>query len=415
MFKAHFTGLFPALKHRNYKIYRTGQMVSLVGTWMQQLAMSWMVYRLTNSAFWLGIAGFSSQIPMFFFGLFAGLIVDHVDRHKLLVWTQSLSALQAFTLAFLTISGRINLTDLIVLNFSLGLINCFDITGRQSFVIQMVKDRADLPNAIALNSSVVNLTRLIGPAIAGAAIASLGEGMCFLLNGASYLAVLLALFSIRVDKINSPRFDVKKIFKNIEEGYHATFKNESIRSIIILAAIISFFGSPFINILPAVAAKLPNGGAKTLGWISAATGLGSLVAALFLALKKGPPKLAGVIGAGAVIIGIFLISLGKSDSLPLVVISVFFSGMGLMLQLSASNAAIQILVRDDLRGRVFSFFTLAMFGAGPFGSLLMGYCGEHFGLTWTFMACGIFCTLGSFYFYKKIQTINQSLQLHLAK
>jgi MFS family permease len=407
--------MFPALKHRNYKIYLSGQMISLVGTWMQQLAMSWMVYRLTNSAFWLGFAGFSSQIPMFFFGLFAGVIVDHVDRHKLLLWTQSLSALQAFTLAFLTLTNRINLTELIVLNFSLGLINCFDITGRQSFVIQMVKDKNDLPNAIALNSSVVNLTRLIGPAIAGAAIATLGEGVCFLLNGASYLAVLIALFSIKVEKVKPLHFDIKKIFKTMEEGYHATFSNESMRAIIIFAAIISFFGSPFINILPAVAAKLPNGGAKTLGWISAATGFGSLIAALFLALRNGPPKLAGVIGMGGILMGVFLISLSQSHSLPFVIFSVFFSGMGLMLQLSASNAVIQILVRDDLRGRVFSFFTLAMFGAGPFGSLLMGYTGEHFGLNYTFMVSGLMCIVGSFYFYKKVKTINQALQHHLAK
>jgi MFS family permease len=171
--------MLPALKHRNYKVYLSGQFISLIGTWMQQIAMSWLVFRLTNSAFWLGISGFASQIPMFLFGLFAGVIVDHVDRHKLLFWTQGLSALQAFILAALTFSGKINLTQLIILNFTLGMINCFDITGRQSFVIQMIKNKKDLPNAIAINSSIVNMTRLIGPAIAGATIAAVGEAMCF--------------------------------------------------------------------------------------------------------------------------------------------------------------------------------------------------------------------------------------------
>lgn len=407
--------LFPALKHRAYKIYLSGQMVSLIGTWMQQLAMSWMVYKLTKSAFWLGFAGFSSQIPMFFFGLFAGVIVDHIDRHKLLIWTQSLSALQAFILAYLTLSGKITLVQLIILNFSLGLINCFDITGRQSFVVQMIKDRKDLPNAIALNSSVVNLTRLIGPAIAGAAIASIGEGMCFLINGISYLAVLAALFSIHVEKVNPAVLDVKKIFNSINEGFSAVFKSDSMKAIMLFVAIISFFGSPFINILPAIAATLPSGGAKTLGWLSASTGLGSLVAALYLAFREGPPKLAHIINAGGIFMGIFLLTLARSHTLFTVLISVFMTGLGMMFLMSTSNAVIQILVEDQKRGRVISIFTLAMFGAGPFGSLAMGYAGEHLGLMPTFTVCGVMCLLGSLYFYRQVRSINEQLLLQSPK
>lgn len=405
--------MFPALKHRNYKIYLSGQFVSLIGTWMQQLAMSWMVYRLTNSAFWLGVSGFSSQIPMFIFGLFAGVIVDHVDRHKLLIWTQSLSALQAFALAALTFSGKINLTELILLNFTLGIINCFDITGRQSFVVQMVKNKEDLPNAIALNSSIVNMTRLIGPAIAGATIATVGEGMCFLLNGISYIAVLIALFSIRVDKLKKKKFKIKKIFESISVGYHSTFDNSSIKAVILFVAFISFFGSPYINIFPALAASLPNGGAHTLGWISAATGLGSLVGALYLTYRKGPPDLGAIIAFGGLNMGAFLIVLSRVHVLPFVLVSVFMTGLGMMLQMSSTNTIIQTLVEDDKRGRVISFLTLALFGTAPFGSLLMGSMAEHLGLANTFLINGSICLIGAYFFIKQAPSINAHIIDHV--
>lgn len=405
--------MFPALKHRNYRIYLSGQFVSLIGTWMQQLAMSWMVYKLTNSAFWLGISGFSSQIPLFLFGLFAGVIVDHVDRHKLLIWTQSLSALQAFTLAALTFSGKINLTELIILNITLGLINCFDITGRQSFVVQMVKNKKDLPNAIALNSSIVNLTRLIGPAIAGASIAVVGEGVCFLLNGISYIAVLIALFFIRVDKLKSKKFDINKIFENITIGYRSTFGNSSIKAVILFVAFISFFGSPYLTLLPAIAANMPNGGAHTLGWITSATGLGSLVGALYLAYRKGPPDLGGIIAYGGLMMGIFLIVLSRVHDLPLVLFAVFMTGLGLMLQMSSTNTIIQTLVEDDLRGRVMSFLTLGLFGTAPFGSLLMGFMAEHLGLGMTFLINGACCSLGAYFFIKEANRINAHIFDHV--
>lgn len=398
--------MFPALKHRNYKIYLSGQFVSLIGTWMQQLAMSWMVYKLTNSAFWLGVSGFSSQIPLFLFGLFAGVIVDHVDRHKLLIWTQSFSALQAFILAALTFSGKINLTALIILNITLGLINCFDITGRQSFVVQMISNKKDLPNAIALNSSIVNLTRLIGPAIAGASITIFGEGICFLLNGISYIAVLIALFSIKVDKGKSQKFHLQKIINSLLVGYHATFGNSSIKAVILFVAFISFFGSPYITLFPAIAANLPNGGVHTLGWISSATGLGSLLGALYLAYRKGPPDLGGIIAFGGLNMGVFLVVLSRVHDLPLVLLAVFMAGFGLMLQMSSTNTIIQTLVDDNIRGRVMSFLTLALFGTAPFGSLLMGYMAEHLGLETTFLINGTICSVGAYFFIKEANGIN---------
>ena len=405
--------MLPALKHRNYKVYLSGQFISLIGTWMQQIAMSWLVFRLTKSALWLGISGFASQIPMFIFGLFAGVIVDHVDRHKLLFWTQGLSALQAFALAALTFSGKINLTQLIILNFTLGIINCFDITGRQSFVIQMIKDKKDLPNAIAINSSIVNMTRLIGPAIAGATIAAIGEAMCFLLNGLSYIAVLIALFTIKVDKVKKLDFDIKKIFSNIKIGYHSTFSNPSISAVIILVAFYSFFGVPYINFMPALASKLPNGGAHIFGWISASTGLGSLVGALYLAYREGPPDLGGIIGFGGLTMGLFLVVLSQVSSLPLILFSVFMIGLGIMLQLSSTNSVIQTLVEDDKRGRVLSFLTLALFGTAPFGSLLMGSMAESIGLGKTFLITGLVCFIGALFFIKKSAQINAHIIRHV--
>ncbi|MDD4974072.1 MAG: MFS transporter [Bacteriovorax sp.] len=403
----------PALKHKNYKIYLSGQFVSLIGTWMQQLAMSWMIYRLTNSAFWLGVSGFASQIPLFLFGLFAGVIVDHVDRHKLLIWTQSLSALQAFILAALTFSGKINLTELIMLNFTLGLINCFDITGRQSFVVQMIKKHEDLPNAIALNSSIVNMTRLIGPAIAGASIALVGEGMCFLINGVSYIAVLIALFFIKVEKVKNKKFRINKIFENISIGYHSTFDNSSMSFVILFVAFISFFATPYLNLLPALAATLSGSGAHTLGLLSASTGLGSLVGALYLAYRKGPPDLGGIIAFGGLNLAVFLVVLSRVQFLPYILIATFMAGLGMMLQLSSTNTVIQILVEDDKRGRVMSFLTLALFGTAPFGSLLMGYMAEHLGLHMTFLINGLISVVGAYFFVSKASSINAQIIEHV--
>jgi MFS family permease len=405
--------MFPALKHRNYKIYLSGQFVSLIGTWMQQLAMSWMVYKLTKSAFWLGVSGFSAQIPMFIFGVFAGVIVDHVDRHKLLIWTQSLSAIQAFTLAALTLSGKITLAELIILDFTLGLINCFDITGRQSFVVQMIKGKEDLPNAIALNSSIVNMTRLIGPAIAGATIAAFGEGVCFLINAFSYLAVLAALFSIKVDKLPKKKFVVKKIFDSISVGIHATFDNPSIGTVIFFLSFIGFFGAPYINLFPAIAGTVPNGGAHTLGWISAFAGLGALTSALYLALRKGPPRLGKAIAFGGVNMGLFLVVLSRVHILPLILISVYMTGMSMMLLMGSTNTIIQTLAEDDKRGRIMSFLTLALFGTAPFGSLLMGTMAEHLGLPTTFMIDGIICMIGAYFFMKRATRINTHVVEHV--
>ncbi|MBC7428957.1 MAG: MFS transporter [Bacteriovorax sp.] len=398
---------FPALEHKDYRVYMSGQFISLIGTSMQQLAMSWMIFKLTNSPLWLGIAGFSAQLPMFIFGLFAGVIVDHVDRHKLLIWTQALAALQAFVLAALTFSGKITLTHLIILDFTLGTINAFDMTTRQAFIVQIVKHKKNLPNAIAINSSVINLTRLLGPAIAGMMIAMVGEGMCFLFNGLSYIAVLSALLILKVDPYVPPEFNRHKIISGIKTGYEATFKNPHIRSILIFLIFISFFGMPYTTFFPAIANKVPNGGAHALGWISSCVGVGSLLSALWLSNRQGAPTLARVVGISGMAFAVFLIVLSRLDNFQFILFSVFTTGMSMMLQLASSSTIIQSTVDDDKRGRVMSFFNVSLLGILPFGSLLMGYSAEHLGLHTAFLINGSICLVGAFLFYKKAPKINE--------
>jgi MFS family permease len=399
---------FPALKHKNYRVYISGQFISLMGTSMQQLAMSWMIYRMTNSPMWLGIAGFSAQIPMFIFGLFAGVIVDHVNRHKLLIWTQVLACLQAFALAALTFSGKVTLTQLIILDFTLGTINAFDMTTRQAFVVQIVKGKKDLPNAIAINSSVVNLTRLLGPAFAGAMIAYVGEGMCFLINGISYIGVISALLYLKVDPHVAVEFNYKKAISGLKVGFNATFRNENVRNILTFLAFISLFGIPYTSFFPALAAKVPNGGAHALGWITSCVGIGSFLSALYLSNRKGLPTLARIVGAAGIAFSIFLIILSRLDNFQFILLSVFTTGMTMMLQLASSNTMIQSTVDDDKRGRVLSFFNVSLLGIAPFGSLLMGFSAEHLGLHTALLINGCICLIGATYFYlTKAKQINE--------
>ena len=392
---------FPALQHKDYRIYISGQFISLMGTSMQQLAMSWMIYKMTNSPMWLGIAGFSAQLPVFIFGLFAGVIVDHVNRYKLLLWTQILAGIQAFVLAALTFSGKITLTQLIILDFTLGTINAFELTTRQAFIVQIVKNKKDLPNAIGINSSVTNLTRLLGPAFAGMMIAMVGEGMCFLINGISYIGVITALLFLKVAPYVPVEFHARKIFSSLKIGFEATYKNENIRNILIFLSFISFFGLPYTTFFPAIAAKVPNGGSHALGWITSCVGIGSFISALYLSNRKGQPTLAKIVGGAGIAFSLFLIILSRLDNFHFILFSVFTTGMTMMLQLASSNTMIQSTVDDDKRGRVLSFFNVSLLGVLPFGSLMMGYSAEHLGVHSALLINGFICLIGSIYFFRK--------------
>lgn len=402
---------FPALKHKNYRIYISGQFISFMGTSMQQLAMSWMIYKLTNSPFWLGFAGFIAQLPMFLFGLFAGVIVDHVNRHKLLMWTQALAGLQALVLAALTFTGHITLAHLLILDFTLGTINAFDMTTRQAFVVQIVKGKQDLPNAIAINSSVTNLTRLLGPAFAGFLIAYVGEAWCFLINGISYIAVLAALFYMKVDPYIPVVFHPKKILTGLKVGFDSTFKNENTRNILFFLSFLSFFGMPYVVFFPAIAANIPNGGSHALGWITSAVGVGSFLSALYLSSRKNKPTLARIVGAAGMIFGLLLIILSRVNNFYFILFCVFSTGMAMMMQLASSNTMIQSTVDDDKRGRTLSFFNVSLLGVVPFGSLIMGYSAEYLGLHTALLINGIIMLIGASIFFTKGHKINEFVMM----
>lgn len=401
---------FPALKNKNYRIYIGGQSLSLIGTFMQQLAMSWMIFKLTNSPMWLGIAGFCAQIPMFLFGLFAGIIVDHVNRHKLLMWTQALAAIQALLLAALTLSGTVTIYHLLALEFFLGTVNAFDMTTRQAFVVELIENKKDLPNAIAINSSVMNLSRLLGPAIGGSMIAFIGEGMCFLLNGISYISVLTALYFMKVKSYVPPKFRINETLKELNIGFEAIFKNPHNRAIIFFLTFVSFFGMPYTAFFPALAQKAHNANASALGLIGSCVGVGSLISALYLSSRRGKPTLAKSVAISSVVFAFTLILISRVSFFPIILLGVFMTGMTLVMQLASCNTMIQSTVDDDKRGRVMSFFNVSLLGITPIGSLLMGYTAEHLSLETALLINGCFCLIGALLFWRKSVVINDYIE-----
>lgn len=399
--------IFPALENKNFRIYIGGQSISLIGTFMQQLAMSWMIYHLTQSPKWLGIAGFTAQIPTLIFGLFSGVIVDHVNRHRLLMLTQCLAALQAITLAVLTLTGTVALWHLLALEFFLGTVNAFELTTRQAFVVQLIDNKKDLPNAITINSSVIQLSRLLGPAIGGSLIAIIGEGMCFLINGISYLSVFFALYSMKVKEYIPPKFERNKFLHELNVGFKTIYSNPNNRAIIIFLLIISFFGMPYAAFFPALAQKAANPSAQALGWISSCVGVGSLMSALYLSTRKGSPTYAKVASFAAFLFAIALLSISFLNSFAIILFFVFLTGATLVLQLASCNIMIQSTIDDDKRGRVMSIFNISLLGVAPLGSLLMGYVAEHLSLEKAMLINAIFCLLGALYFLSKSNKVNE--------
>ncbi len=402
--------MFKSLKHKNYRIYLSGQMISLIGTWVQSLATSWLVYSLTKSTFMLGLTAFSTQIPTFILSIFTGVYVDHVKKHKLLIWTQSLAMIQALVLAFLSYTHWINIYVIILLNFFLGTINAFDMNARQSFVVYMVPDRKDLANAIALNSTIANGTRLIGPMLAAIAIASFGVTICFTINAISFIAVLFALLRIKVNEPENKKLITKKIFENFKVGYNATFNHPAISSLILFLVTSSFFGMPYINLFPAIGHNVGLNSSKGLGIITTMNGIGSLIAAIFLAKRKGPADLAKIIGWGGLLLGVFVASCLLIPNYYWLLICVMVAGFGLMLQLSATNTMVQTLAEDEKRSRILSFMLFSMMGISPFGSLILGALSERIGIKITFIISGLCCAFFAVIFLKNADRINRSIQ-----
>jgi len=361
-----------ALRHRNYKLFFFGQGMSLIGTWMQRIALGWLVYRLTGSEMLLGVVGFAGQIPTFLIAPFAGVLADRTDRRKLLVVTQVLAMLQAFVLAGLTLGGAVATGHIIVLSAVLGVINAFDIPIRQSFVVEMLESRQDLPNAIALNSFLVNGARLVGPSLAGLLIAGVGEGICFLLNGMTFLAVIAALLAMRLNPVTR-HAGKSHVLHNLREGLVYAFHVVPIRAILLLLATISLLGTSYSVLMPVFAKDILHGGPKTLGFLMAAGGIGAIAGAVFLASRKTVRGLGRVVALAAALFGAALIAFSYSRNLYLSLGLMAVAGFGMMVQFASSNSLIQTIVDDDKRGRVMSLYVMALMGMGPFGSLLAGW------------------------------------------
>ena len=386
-----------ALRHRNFQLFFFGQGISVIGNWMTRLATSWLVYRLTHSVLLLGIVSFAGQIVSFALGPFAGVWVERLNRRELLVWTQAAGAVQSLALAALTLTHAITLWEIIALTAFQGLINAFDMPGRQSFLVQMVEDRNDLSNAIAINSSMANGARLIGPAIAGIVIGAAGEGWCFLIDGVSYFAVIASLLLMRIKLSNILR-PASSMLGQMREGWDYVRTFRPIRTILLLFALISLMGYPYAVLLPVFAGQVLHGSAYTLGWLTAASGIGAVVSGLSLVLRKSVVGLTRMLQIAAATLGGALILFGLSHTLWLSLVLMVFAGFGLMQSAAVSNTIIQSLVTDDKRARVMSYYTMAFFGATPFGSLLAGTLAHRIGAPHTVIFTGAFCVAGSLWF-----------------
>lgn len=398
-----------ALRHRNFRLFFGGQTISLVGTWMTRVATGWLVYRLTGSALLLGTVSFAGQIPTFLLAPFAGVWVDRLDRRLVLVWTQALSMVQSLTLAALTLSGHITIPRLLALSVMQGCINAFDMPGRQSFMVKMVDDRRDLQNAIAINSSMVNMARLIGPSLAGMLIAVSSEGWCFLVDGISYIAVIASLLAMRLHAPVVKRA-AGSALSELKAGWTYVSRFLPIRTILLLFAVISLMGMPFVVLMPIFATRVLHGGPHTLGFLTGSMGLGALISALSLAARKNVRGLVRMIPISAAVFGLGLIGFGFSHSFWLSMLMVMVAGMGMMQGMAASNTVIQTLVSDDKRGRVMSYYTMAFMGMAPFGSLLAGAMADAIGAPVTVIANGSVVLLGAAWFATRLPAVRRELR-----
>lgn len=402
--------LLRALNSRNYRLFFSGQSISLIGSWMTRVAMAWLVYRLTNSALMLGIVGFAGQIPAFFLAPVAGVWIDRLDRRKMLVITQALAMIQSLALAGLALLGIIQIWQIIGLALFQGFINSFDMPARQAFVVQMVEDKNDLSNAIALNSSMVNLARMIGPTIAGAIIAITGEGWCFFLDGVSYIAVIISLLLMHITA--SEVIPTKKgaTFGQLREGWKYVSTFMPIRTILVLLSVIALMGMPYRVLLPVYAKGILGGDSLTLGLLFGGVAVGAFTGAMLLASRRSVlglgrliPTMAAIFGGGLIL---FAVSRTIWISLPLMVIV----GFGGMLVMASSNTMLQTIVDEDKRGRVMSFYTMAVMGMMPFGSLLSGALAHSLGITWTMTIGGASCLAGSVWFVKSLPTLRRHVR-----
>ena len=407
---AGLRAIFRGLRSRNYRLLFGGQSISLIGTWMTRTATSWLVYRLTDSAFLLGVVGFAGQIPIFILSPFAGVYVDRWNRHRTLVITQVLSMLQSLALAYLALRGIITVGEIIALCAFQGIINSFDMPARQALVIQMVEQREDLGNAIALNSSMVNVSRLIGPSLAGILIAGWSEGVCFLFDGISYLAVIYSLLAMSIARDASARRQVRGTWEGLKEGFQYALGPGPIRPVLLLLATISLMGMPYAVLVPVFARDILHGGPHTYGFLIAASGLGAIVGALYLASRRSLRGISRIIIAAGLLFSLGLLGFSQSRVAWLSFALMLPIGAGMMMFIAASNTVLQTVVDDDKRGRVMSFYAMAFQGMLPFGSLLAGGLGGRLGAPPTLAVGGVCCLIGLGIFAHRVPALRQMVR-----
>ena len=394
-----------ALRHRNLRLFFAGQWVSLVGTWMQRLAVSWLVYDLTGSALLLGLVGFCNQFPAFVVAPFAGALADRWNRYRMVVAAQIAAMLQAAALAALVVTGAIEVWHLLVLSAVAGLISGVDIPARQTLLIRLVKGTDDLPNAIALNSSLFNSARLVGPAIAGVLIGAVGEGPVFALNAASYLCVLGALAALRL--ADEPSEPAGPVLRNVAKGFAYAFRFEPIRDLLTLLALVSLVGIPYVVLLPVFARDILGGDASTLGLLTSCAGFGAVLGALALASRDTVVGLGRVIVRAVAVFGVALVAFAFSQTLWLSCALLMATGLTVMVVTAAINTMLQLLVDEDMRGRVMSLYTMAFIGMSPIGSLAGGAIASRFGAPLAIALGGLGCLALAFWFSRRLAPLRE--------
>lgn len=397
-----------ALEARNYRLFFMGQGLSLIGTWMTQTATIWLVYSLTNSAFWLGVVGFALQAPNFFITPFAGVFIDRWNRHRTLVITQALAMAQSLALAILAFTGVVQLWHIIALSVFQGVINAFDMPTRQTFVVDIVEKKENLGNAIALNSSLFSGARLIGPAIAGLVIAATNTGVCFLIDGVSYIAVIAGLLAMKLPaSVDTPIAADHRVWQKLKEGFAYAFGFPPIRSILLLIALVSFMGMPYTVLAPIFATDILRGGPETLGFLMAASGLGALIAAIYLSSRATVLGLGRIIAFAPALFGVSLIVFAFSQVLWVSLLAMLCVGGSLILQSTSSNTLLQTIVDEDKRGRVMSLYTVAFISMVTFGNLLAGWVASQIGAPNTLAIGGVACIAGSLLFIRQLPELRQ--------
>lgn len=401
--------MFRALQSRNYRLFFSGQILSLIGTWMESVALSWLVFRLTGSEVLLGTVNFAQQIPMFVVAPFAGVVTERMDRRRLLLFTQTSAMILATTLAVLVLTNRIQVWHILVLSIFVGITNAFDMPGRQAFVPELVDRREHLGNAIALNSTMFNIARLIGPAIAGLTIRVVGEGVCFAINSASFLCVIFALFQMRVVPREQPAVHNHPL-KDLRDGAAYVLSFQPIRFLLSLIALASLASGAYAVLLPVFAKNVYHGDSGTLGFMFGAVGAGALVSATMLARRASVVGLGRWIVIASATFGASLIALGLTRSEWLGIPILVLTGFGAMLHMGSTNTLLQTMIEDRMRGRVMAFYAMSFVGTMPIGSLIAGYTSSHFGPAPTLMVAGLITLVGSALFYRSLPTFRSILR-----